>query len=65
MKATFTIALVFAAIYTFGQNSPVLNISKAFGSHAKHKMITRKDTVIESYTTKENKEPRYVRNLYI
>ena len=59
MKATLITTLVFASLYSFGQNSPASNISKAFISQAQHKVIARKDTVIESDTSKENKEPRY------
>lgn len=59
MKAAFTIVLLFAIIYSYGQNSPALNISKALGSHSKYRVIAGKDTVIESDTSKENKEPRY------
>lgn len=38
------------------QNSPAL---KALIPHAQHRVIAGKDTVIESDTSKENKEPRY------
>ena len=44
---------------TWAQNSPAANISKVLFPHAKHKTIAGKDTVIESDTSKENKEPRY------
>jgi hypothetical protein len=41
------------------QNSPVGNLTKALLPHAQKKVIAGKDTVIESDTSKENKEPRY------
>ena len=41
------------------QNSPALNLTKSLIAHAQHKVIAGKDTVIESDTSKENKEPRY------
>ena len=41
------------------QNSPVTTLPKALVPHAQRKVIAGKDTVIESDTSKENKEPRY------
>ena len=41
------------------QNSPALNLPKALVPHAQHKTIAGRDTVIESDTSKETKEPRY------
>ncbi len=43
----------------FAQTSPVSHISKVLIPHVEHKTIAGKDTVIESDTSKENKEPRY------
>lgn len=59
MKILFTPAIIFITLSAFAQNSPVTNISKALIPHAQHKTIAGKDTVIESDTSKENKEPRY------
>lgn len=59
MKILFTPAIIFITFSAFGQNSPVTNITKALIPHAQHKTIAEKDTVIESDTSKENKEPRY------
>lgn len=41
------------------QNSPALTLPKALIPHAQHKVVAGRDTVIESDTSKENKEPRY------
>lgn len=43
----------------YAQNSPAQNLSKALFSQGKPKSVSPKDTVIESDTSKENKEPRY------
>ena len=59
MKIIFTIFLCFVTVSILAQNSPVTNLSKALIPQSKNKKITGKDTVIESDTTKENKEPRY------
>ncbi len=60
MKTFFTLAIVFGAIGAFAQNSPVSTISKALiPPHGKRTHIAGKDTVIESDTSKETKEPRY------
>jgi len=58
MKILFTTLIVFAALYTFAQNTSVMpGVSKAFIAHGSKN--TKKDTVIESDTSKENKEPQY------
>ncbi|MDB5115344.1 MAG: hypothetical protein JWQ79_836 [Mucilaginibacter sp.] len=59
MKATFTFTLLLLAICSFGQNSPITAVSRALIPRAKHRVVAGKDTVIESDTSKENKEPRY------
>src|ERR1700712_3450089 len=59
MKITFTIALLLFISSVIAQNSPVKTISRALIPHAEHKKVAGKDTVIESDTSKENKEPRY------
>ncbi|MBB6108648.1 hypothetical protein SAMN05421821_102117 [Mucilaginibacter lappiensis] len=59
MKILFTLTIVLIALGALAQNSPVTNITKALIPHAQHKTIAGKDTVIESDTSKENKEPRY------
>jgi hypothetical protein len=59
MKILFTPVIILLTFRVFGQNSPVTNISKALIPRAQHKAIAGKDTVIESDTSKENKEPRY------
>jgi hypothetical protein len=60
MKIIFTLLILLVNIGAFGQNSPVTSVSKAFiAPHAKRTRIAGKDTVIESDTSKETKEPRY------
>jgi len=59
MKIIFTIVLLLSISWATAQNSPVTNISKALLPRAQHKNVAGKDTVIESDTSKENKEPRY------
>jgi len=59
MKILFTIILVISATCALAQNTSVFpNVSKAFIARGQHK-AAGKDTVIESDTSKENKEPRY------
>jgi hypothetical protein len=60
MKFVFTLLVVYLGIsFAFCQNSPVTVLPKALAPHAQHKNVAGKDTVIESDTSKENKEPRY------
>jgi len=63
MKKIFMIVLVAGLTLLSGmaraQNSPALNLPKALVPHAQHKTIAGRDTVIESDTSKETKEPRY------
>ncbi|MDB5015374.1 MAG: hypothetical protein JWQ84_206 [Mucilaginibacter sp.] len=60
MKKLFTLTLLIQTACAFAQNVP-----RASGTphvnipHASHKSTVSKDTVIESDTSKENKEPRY------
>lgn len=51
--------LVIFTGYAFGQSSAVTTVTKALVPHAQKRKIAGKDTVIESDTTKENKEPQY------
>lgn len=59
MKLLFTITMMGITVWTFAQNAPLSTVSKALLPHAQHKTIAGKDTIIESDTSKENKEPRY------
>jgi len=60
MKIIFTILLLFCGACLFAQGTNLgPNITKAFISHGSDKPKAGKDTVIESDTSKENKEPRY------
>lgn len=59
MKILFTHAIILVTFSALAQNTPVANISKALIAHGQHKTRAGKDTVIESDTSKENKEPRY------
>ena len=59
MRLTFTLFICFFTGAVFGQNSPVTTVTKALNPHAHQKTVAGKDTVIESDTTKENKEPQY------
>jgi hypothetical protein len=59
MKTIFTLLLICCTCYVFGQNSPVTTVTKALIPHAEKRTFAGKDTVIESDTTKENKEPQY------
>jgi hypothetical protein len=59
MKLFFTALLLISITVCFGQNSPVPALPKVLVPHAQHKTVAGRDTVIESDTSKENKEPRY------
>lgn len=59
MKLLFTSLLCFCAYTAIAQNSPVTTVTKALNPHAHQKTVAGRDTVIESDTTKENKEPQY------
>jgi len=48
-----------AAVRVSAQNEVSQTLPKALLPHAQHKTIAGKDTVIESDTSKENKEPQY------
>ncbi len=59
MRIYFTLICLIVCNCCFGQNNTVLpKISKAIIGHGPSKKAS-KDTVIESDTSKENKEPRY------
>jgi hypothetical protein len=59
MKILFILILLTSVTCLFAQNTSVMpNVSKAFIAHGQNKK-TGKDTVVESDTSKENKEPRY------
>jgi hypothetical protein len=58
MKMILTIAPMLVASCLFAQNNAGITISKVIAGHEKPKKAG-KDTVIESDTTKENKEPQY------
>jgi len=57
MKAQLTFLLVATALFASAQNSDITTLPKAILPHNQQK--TGKDTVVESDTSKENKEPRY------
>jgi hypothetical protein len=59
MKLFFTLLLGIAFNCALAQNSPVTTLPKALAPHNRHKTDAGKDTVVESDTSKENKEPRY------
>jgi hypothetical protein len=59
MKNIFTLLFLLLTCGVFAQTSPVAKVSQAILPHSQHKTIAGKDTVIESDTSKENKEPRY------
>ena len=59
MRITFPIIIFFIALNAHAQNtSTIPSVTKAFIAHPQPK-IAGKDSVIESDTSKENKEPRY------
>jgi hypothetical protein len=60
MKIIFTLLLLLSGGYLFAQGTNVVpNVGKAFIAHGSNDKTAGKDTVIESDTSKENKEPRY------
>jgi hypothetical protein len=59
MKTFFTLLVSCFSCFALAQNSPVTTVIKALNPHAHQKTVAGKDTVIESDTTKENKEPQY------
>ena len=59
MKSPIILLLCFFTCAAFAQNSAVINVTKALNPRAHQKTVAGKDTVIESDTTKENKEPQY------
>lgn len=60
MKLIFTFSLVlFICSELLAQSNISQTLPKALIPHAQHRTVAGKDTVIESDTAKENKEPRY------
>jgi len=59
MKLLFTLTMALSFALAYAQNSPITTVTRAILPHSQHKTIAGKDTVIESDTSKENKEPRY------
>jgi hypothetical protein len=60
MKILFTILLVALwPVCPFAQTNIGQSLPKVLIPHVQHKTVAGKDTVIESDTSKENKEPRY------
>ena len=50
---------LFVSNGALAQNSPAMLVRRGLITHAQHKNIAVKDTVIESDTSKETKEPRF------
>lgn len=70
MKYFFTIVLSILFGSVRAQNNIGQTLPKALIPHGHHKTVAGKDTVIESDTSKENKEPRYyyisaLTNIYV
>ncbi len=59
MKHLFTLILVSCLSSSFAQSTTILPTTSKVVIGASSKKAARKDTVIESDTSKENKEPRY------
>lgn len=59
MKLLFIPAIILISLSAFGQASPASYLPKVLIPHSKHKTVADKDTVIESDTSRETKEPRY------
>ncbi len=59
MIARLTFLLVATALFASAQNPNITTLPKAILPHTQHKTVAGKDTVVESDTSKENKEPRY------
>jgi hypothetical protein len=59
MKSPIILLLCFFTYAAFAQNSPITTVTKALNPHAHQKTVAGRDTVIESDTSKENKEPQY------
>jgi hypothetical protein len=51
--------LLLPGYLAIAQNSPLSTLPKALAPNSQHKTVAGKDTVLESDTSKENKEPRY------
>jgi hypothetical protein len=58
-QVVFIFILVMTPCLLLAQNSSLQILPKALIPHAQHKTIAGKDTVIESDTSKETREPRY------
>src|ERR1700761_2568772 len=59
MKYILTLSFLLAAYGAYAQSKAAQSLPKALVPHAQHKTAAGRDTVIESDTSKENKEPRY------
>ena len=59
MRNIFIFILSCIACKGVAQTSPARKIAKADLQHSQHKSVAGKDSVTESDTSKENKEPRY------
>jgi len=59
MKTRLTFLLVAVAVFASAQNPNITTLPKTILPHTQHKTVAGKDTVVESDTSKENKEPRY------
>lgn len=59
MKYFLLLLLLITTAQLFAQNGISQTLPKILMPHAQHKTVAGKDTVIESDTTKENKEPQY------
>ena len=59
MKIYLTFLSALLPVYLLAQNPVSHALPKALIPHAQHRTVAGKDTVIESDTSKETKEPRY------
>lgn len=59
MRYLLLIFFCFSGISAFAQNPAATTLPKILLPHSQHKTVAGRDTVIESDTTKENKEPQY------
>ena len=59
MKFSFTFLFIFFVSALFAQSNIGQTLPKVLLPHAQHTTAAGKDTVFESDTTKENKEPQY------
>ena len=59
MRNLFTLVMVFLTCAAYAQTTTVGKLTGAILPHGQRKTVAGRDTVIESDTTKENKEPQY------